>query len=61
MAKPGQVWLADRNFTTRRFLFGLARRHATFLVREHKNLPVENLGPERYEGETETVTRCTRR
>ena len=56
MAKAGQVWLADRNFTTRRFLFGLGKQHATFIVREHKNLPVENLGPERYEGETETGT-----
>ncbi len=56
MAKPGQVWLADRNFTTRRFLFGLAKAHATFIVREHKNLPVEDVGPVRYVGETETGT-----
>jgi len=56
MAKRGQLWLADRNFTTRRFLFGLATRRAAFLVREHKQLPVEDLGPVRYVGETETGT-----
>ena len=29
------LWLADRNFCTTGFLFGLARRRAAFLIRQH--------------------------
>ena len=34
-AGPGELWLADRNFCTTDFLFGLCRRGAHFLVRQH--------------------------
>jgi Transposase DDE domain len=34
-AEPGHLWIADRNFCTTRFLFGLARRGASFLIRRH--------------------------
>jgi IS4 transposase len=29
------LWIADRNFCTTRFLFGLAQRRACFLIRQH--------------------------
>jgi len=51
----GDLWIADRNFCTRRFLFGIAQdRNAHFVVREHKNLPVQACGPQRKIGKTET-------
>jgi hypothetical protein len=34
-AQKGQLWIADRNFCTTRFLFGLARRGACFIIRRH--------------------------
>jgi hypothetical protein len=34
-AEKGQLWIADRNFCTTRFLFGLARRGACFVIRRH--------------------------
>lgn len=34
-----QLWIADRNMCTRHFLFGIARRNASFVIREHQNLP----------------------
>lgn len=30
-----QLWIADRNFCTTGFLFGLAQRQASFLIRQH--------------------------
>jgi hypothetical protein len=34
-AEPGQLWIADRNFCTTQFFFGLAQRGASFLIRQH--------------------------
>lgn len=34
-ARPRQLWIADRNFCTTGFLFGLARQGACFLIRQH--------------------------
>jgi hypothetical protein len=45
MAQASQLWIEDRNFCTRRFLFGMVESHGDLIVREHKNLPVEELGP----------------
>ena len=33
--QPRDLWLADRNFCTTGFLFGLARRQARFVIRQH--------------------------
>ncbi|MBI3303286.1 MAG: transposase [Deltaproteobacteria bacterium] len=41
----GDLWLADRNFCTRGFLFGLVERGAAFIIRQHQALPWEPLGP----------------
>ena len=34
-AREGDLWIADRNFCTTGFLFGLARRQACFVIRQH--------------------------
>jgi IS4 transposase len=39
--QKNDVWIADRNFCTLGFLFGIADRGAYFVVRLHKNLPFE--------------------
>jgi IS4 transposase len=33
--KAGELWIADRNFCTTKMLFGLARRGAFFVIRQH--------------------------
>ena len=38
VAKRQDVWVADRNFCTRGFLFGLDTRRAAFVIREHAGL-----------------------
>lgn len=35
LVKPGEVWIDDRNFCTTKFLFGIHRRGAYFLTRQH--------------------------
>jgi IS4 transposase len=37
--EPGELWLADRNFSTSAILFGIARRGGKFLIREHGASP----------------------
>lgn len=34
-AGPGELWIADRNFSTRPILYGLIAQGARFLIREH--------------------------
>lgn len=47
----GECVLADRNFCTSRFVFGLARRRAFFIIRQHAStLSYELLGERRYQG-----------
>jgi IS4 transposase len=44
--EPGQLWIADRNFCVRTFLFRIQRTGAFFLVRRHaQNLPYDELSP----------------
>src|SRR5262245_59708948 len=44
--EPGQLWIADRNFCLRTFLFRILRAGAFFLVRRHaQNLPYHELTP----------------
>jgi IS4 transposase len=55
MVLQGELWIEDRNFCTRRFLFGVVKdRKGFILVREHKNLPVVARGLERFVGKTPT-------
>jgi IS4 transposase len=52
--KPNQCWIADRDFSTRRFLFGVADRRAYFVVRHHQALGVEPIGSASRGGKTKT-------
>ena len=52
-AERGELWMADRNFATRGFLIGLAEQGASFVIREHANLPWEATGPEEAKGRAE--------
>lgn len=38
-AQPGELWIADRNFSTRAILCGWNRQGSTFIVREHGRTP----------------------
>jgi hypothetical protein len=50
----GQCWIADRDFSTRTFLFGIADRSAYFVVRHHQALGVEPLDDASRMGKTAT-------
>jgi len=53
--RPGEVWIADRNFCTTGFLFGIARRDGYFVIRQHQvTLRIEWVGERRPCGRTET-------
>ena len=53
-ARPTDLYIADRNFCTLGFLFGLARRPAHFAIRQHANLPILSAGTLRRRGRTAT-------
>jgi len=48
------LWIADRNFCTVGFLFGIASRSGKFIIRQHGNLPYSLTGRRKRIGETET-------
>jgi hypothetical protein len=49
--EPGQLWIMDRNFCVRTFLFRILRAGAFFLVRRHEStLPFEPIEPLRSVG-----------
>jgi IS4 transposase len=53
--RSGEVWIADRNFCTTGFLFGIARRGGYFVIRQHQvTLHIERVGERRPCGRTET-------
>jgi IS4 transposase len=55
MAAPGQLWVADRNFSTPRLFEGFADQGAGFIVRKHGRSPsVVEAGPPRRAGRTAT-------
>lgn len=47
-----QLWIEDRNFCTLALMFGMARRGATFVVRQHGQLQGECLGRAKRSGTT---------
>lgn len=51
--QPHEVWIADRNFCTTDFLFGIAQRNAFFVIRQHASTLTYEL-----EGERRTIGRC---
>jgi hypothetical protein len=52
--QPGQCWIADRDFSTLAFLFGVQERNAYFLVRQHGVLEGELVGPRKRLGRSDT-------
>lgn len=48
------LWIADANFCTLKFLYAIDRRGGRFVIRLHSQLHGEPLGPRRYCGKTET-------
>src|SRR3954465_3049960 len=53
--RPGEVWIADRNFCTTDFLFGIARRGGCFVIRQHgATLFIEGMGQRRSCGRSGT-------
>jgi IS4 transposase len=53
--RSGEVWIADRNFCTTGFLFGIARRGGSFVIRQHRaTLHIESVGERRSCGRAET-------
>jgi hypothetical protein len=53
--QPKDLWIADRNFCTTAFLFGIAQRQGAFLIRQHAStLTCELLGNRR------KIGRCPR-
>jgi IS4 transposase len=52
LVETDQLWIEDRNFCTLGLLFGIARRRAAFVVRQHGQLPGELLGRAQRTGTT---------
>src|SRR3954466_7877786 len=53
--RSGEVWVADRNFCTTGFLFGIVRRGGHFVIRQHRaTLHIELIGERRACGRSET-------
>jgi hypothetical protein len=48
------VWLMDRNFCVRSFLFGIKDKNGFFIVRQHGQLPYTELTDQKQVGKTET-------
>jgi Transposase DDE domain len=48
------LWMADRNFCTLKFLFEIAKKLAFFLIRQHGTLQGQLRGQRRYVGESST-------
>jgi Transposase DDE domain len=54
LVRRKDVWIADRNFHTQKFLLDLAAAQGTFVIRQHKTVPVQLLGKRRGRGRCET-------
>ena len=50
----GQCWIADRDYSTMGFLFGIKRRRAYFIIRQHGSVKGKLLGRRKRVGETDT-------
>jgi hypothetical protein len=48
--EKNDLWIADRNFCVRSFLFSIALACAYFLIRQHANLPYKETGKEKFIG-----------
>lgn len=53
--ESGDLWIADRNFCVRSFLFEIDARGAYFIIRQHGNLPYTPIGKEKASGSIDGV------
>ncbi len=54
MVQPGEVWVADRNFCVQDFISGISLADGYFVIRQHKNMPVEIVEEKKFIGKTRT-------
>jgi hypothetical protein len=47
----GELWIADRNFCTRKILSGIFERKSAFLIREHRSIPLYEESPPKQVGD----------
>jgi hypothetical protein len=60
--EPKDLWIADRNFCTTGFLFGIVRQKGAFVIRQHgSTLSYQLLGRQRKIGRCPTGTICEQR
>lgn len=52
--QPSDLWIADRNFCTLKFLLDLAAAKACFVIRQHGTMPYQCVGKKRRRGRTAT-------
>lgn len=52
--EPGDLWIADRNFCTVGFMFGIAARGGSFVIRQHGQLKGTLVGSRKSKGKTST-------
>jgi hypothetical protein len=52
--QAGQCWIADRDYSTCEFLFGIRRKKAYFVIRQHGSLQGKLVGRRRRVGKTDT-------
>jgi Transposase DDE domain len=52
--EPDDLWIADRNFCTLKFLLDLEDAKACFVIRQHGTMPYELVGKRRQRGRTAT-------
>ena len=52
--EANDLWIADRNFCTIAFLFGIADCRAKFIIRQHGSMPFQLKGRRKRVGEIET-------
>jgi hypothetical protein len=48
-----ELWIGDRNFCTQGFIFGIIKKGASFLIRQHKSLPWQSKSELIFEERTE--------
>ncbi len=51
-----QCWIADRDYSIMPFLFGIKKRNAYFIIRQHGSLKGRLIGRRKHVGETDTGT-----
>jgi hypothetical protein len=52
--RPGDLWMADRNFCTIDFVTGIDACGGSFIIRQHGQLPGELIGTPQYKGTSKT-------